>query len=684
MLYKKDGSLYIKENGSTMIIQPWGENSFRVRNTKYSEFTDLNNALTMPVAENYNASIEISSSKRSGKITNGNITAEINYYGDLSFYNENGETLLKGWQRTRTDYPDPASDDIAPKRFKSSLDLDWCSLQGNPGGDFKLNVRFEANKDEKIFGMGQYQEDYIDLKGSKLELALRNSQASVPFYISNKGYGFLWNNPAVGAVSFAKNITEWTSYATKEMDFWITSGDSPASIEEQYAKVAGTVPMMPDYAMGYWQCKLRYQTQDELLEAAHEFKKRNLPISVIVIDFFHWPKSGEFKFDEKYWPDPNKMADELHKMGIKLMVSVWPTVDETSSHYKEMADNGYLVKTDRGVEITMNFLGNNGFVDFTNPDAQNYVWKLLKKNYYDKGVDLFWLDEAEPEYSAYDFDNYRYQNGSVLEVGNLYPVGYAKTIFDGLKTEGKTNIISLVRSAWAGSQKYGALVWSGDIDSSFESMRRQLAIGLNMGIAGIPWWTTDIGGFTGGNINDPVFKQLVVRWTQFATFCPVMRMHGSRDPFSDPLSDHGGGKMGTGAPTEPWAYGEKAYAIITKYMHLRENLRDYIKIQMANAHDKGTPVIRPLFYDFSNDNNSWNIEDEYMFGDSVLISPILYEDENLRNVYLPEGTRWTNAYTGEVINGGQNISVSAPLDQIPIFVRSDRYDQLNNAFDAIR
>ncbi|WP_318764904.1 glycoside hydrolase family 31 protein [Lactiplantibacillus carotarum] len=684
MIFQKENCLYAQIDGETIEVRPWGVNSFRVRSTKYPSFTDRKNALTMPIsAQPTGVDIQISDSQSSGRITYGKITAEFNYYGNLTFYNDKGTVLLKGWQRTRTDFPAPHADDIVPKRFKSSLDLDWHELKGNPGGDFKLNVRFEAVPGEKIYGMGQYQQSYVDLKNSNLELALRNSQASVPFYLSNQGYGFLWNNPAVGNVSFARNLTEWCARATKEMDFWITSGETPAQIEEQYAKVAGTVPMMPDYAMGYWQCKLRYQTQDELLTAAREFKKRQLPISVIVIDFFHWPKSGEFKFDERYWPNPTAMTKELHDMGIKLMVSVWPTVDETSSHYEEMKDKGYLVQSDRGVGITMDFLGNNGFVDFTNPNAQKYVWNLLKQNYMDKGIDLFWLDEAEPEYSAYDYDNYRYHDGSVLEVGNLYPVGYSKAVYDGMKAAGQTKIINLVRSAWAGSQRYGALVWSGDIDSSFESLRRQLAIGLNMGIAGIPWWTTDIGGFTGGNINDPTFKELVVRWTQFATFCPVMRMHGSRDPFGQPLSDHGGGKMASGAPTEPWAYGERAYGIITKYMRLRENLHDYIKIQMAAAHEKGTPVMRPLFYDFYQDEQAWDCEDEYMFGDSILVAPVLYERAIMREVYLPKGTHWVEVMTGKHYAGGTTLQAQASIVQLPLFVRADRYAQLSESFRPI-
>ncbi len=670
MIYEDKNCLYLRNGNELLEIKAWGKNSFRVRSTKYAQYTGRTNALTEDVIQT-TAVVAVNELQNKGEITNGNLTAKIDAFKNLNFYNQKGELLLKGYQRNRIDDMSAGVDSEKVNHFNSALNIDSREFKSIPGGDFELKIRFEADADEKLYGMGQYQQDFLDLKNSKLELAHRNSQASVPFVLSSKGYGMLWNNPAIGDVSFAKNVTEWHALSTKEMDFWITCGDQPKDIEEQYAAVTGTVPMMPDYGLGYWQCKLRYRTQDELLEAAREFKKRQLPISVIVIDYFHWPKSGEYTFDENYWPDPQAMIDELHEMGIKLMVSVWPTVDETSSHYKEMNEKGYLVQTERGVPITMNFLGNNGFVDFTNPDAQNYLWRLLKKNYADKGVDLFWLDEAEPEYTVYDFDNYRYYDGSNLQIGNTYPVGYSKAVYDGQKEDGKEDIINLVRCAWAGSQKYGALVWSGDIDSSFQSLRNQLAIGLNMAIAGIPWWTTDIGGFHGGVDDDEDFRELVTRWFEFATFCPVMRMHGDREPHTEPLSDIGGGKMPSGGATEPWAYGEQSYEIMKNYMQLRENLKDYIRQQMKAAHEKGTPVIRPLFYDFSSDLHVWNVETEYMFGDAILVAPVLHAGEKQRDVYLPVGSDWINVYTNDMISGGQTISTETPIDKLPVFVRKE-------------
>lgn len=269
----------------------------------------------------------------------------------------------------------------------------------------------------------------------------------------------MWNNPGVGSVTFGKNLTSWHAVSTKVLDYWITAGDTPAQIEEQYAAVTGTVPMMPDYGMGFWQCKLRYQTQEELLSVAREYKRRGLPISVIVIDFFHWPYEGEWKFDPEYWPDPDAMVRELKEMGIELMVSVWPTVDYRSENFREMKEKGYLINTDRGFPNGLRFLNDSLHYDATHPGAREYVWGKIKEHYYDKGIKIFWLDEAEPEYSVYDFDNYRYHLGPNVQIGNIYPKCYAQTFYEGMEAQGQKNIVNLLRCAWAGSQKYG--LWCG-------------------------------------------------------------------------------------------------------------------------------------------------------------------------------------------------------------------------------
>ncbi len=541
--------------------------------------------------------------------------------------------------------------------------------------DYALTMRFEAYEDEKIFGMGQYQEKVLDKKGAALELAHRNCQASVPFMLSSRGYGFLWNNPAVGTVTFGTNRTEWTARSTRKLDYFITAGRTPAQIEEQYANAAGKAPMMPEYGMGFWQCKLRYRTQEELLSVAREYKRRGVPVDVIVIDFFHWTKQGDFKFEPRDWPDPEAMISELKELGMELMVSVWPTIDSRSENYPEMASSGYLISADRGMNINMNWMGETVFFDATHPEARDYVWQVCKKNYYDKGVRIFWLDEAEPEYGPYDFDLYRYHQGPALQCTNIYPAMYAKGYFDGMTAEGQKNICNLVRSAWAGSQRYGALVWSGDISSTFRAMKEQLQIGLNMGIAGIPWWTTDIGGFLGGFVEDKNFHELLLRWFAFGVFSPVFRLHGERVPYIklEQAVIDGVAQMSSGSSNEIWSYGEENYEIMKNYIFMRERLRPYIRECMKEAHIKGTPVMRTMFYEFPEDAQCWNTGSQYMFGPDILVAPVFEPGQRSREVYLPEKQAWKNAKTGEVLEGGQTVTVDAPLNEIPLFVRAEKH-----------
>lgn len=652
-LLKEDNKLIRLQDGEILWIEAWGENGLRVRATGCAQMPNENWAL-IPLGGN----AQITINGNSATIVNGKIRAEILKSGKLKFFNQKNELLLGEYLRNRKDL---FSEDC------SALEIDAREFRPIIGGDYEVSARFESTSvDERIYGMGQYQQPYLDIKGADLELAHRNSQASVPFCLSSLGYGFLWNNPAIGRVTFGKNITTWYARSTKALDYWITAGDSPAEIEEVYASVTGTVPMMPEYAMGFWQCKLRYQTQEELLEVAREYKRRKLPISVIVVDFFHWPKQGDWRFDETYWPDPDAMITELKGLGIELMVSVWPTVDYRSENFAEMKDKGYLIRTERGYRISMDFEGNTIHFDATHPEAREYIWEKAKKNYYDKGIRVFWLDEAEPEYTVYDFDNYRYHLGPNIQIGNIYPVMYAKAFFDGMQEQGQEKIINLLRCAWAGSQKYGALVWSGDIHSSWPSLRNQLVAGLNMGLAGIPWWTTDIGGFHGGDPNDRAFRELFIRWFQYGAFCPVMRLHGDREPRQPQVGSTGGASCRSGAANEVWSYGQEAYEICKKYMQLREELKPYITGLMQQAHEKGTPVMRPLFYDYPEDKTAWLIEDQYMFGDRYVVAPVLYPSAMSRKVYLPEG-EWRNIDTNERYGGLCTYEIDTPLSCIPVF-----------------
>ncbi|CAG8207670.1 unnamed protein product [Penicillium salamii] len=664
MFYEEENRPVYEYDAEKLWIEPWGENAFRVRATKCATMPTENWALeTKPPAA---ASPEICITPASASITNGKIKAVVSKFGKLTIFNSNGEVLLEEYTRTRRDILDAkcSAIEVEAREFKPIL-----------GGDYHLTLRLESvDPNEKIFGMGQYQMPYLDLKGHDLELAHRNSQASVPFALSSLGFGFLWNNPAIGRAVLGKNIMSFEGFSTKAMDYWVVAGDSPAEIEEAYAQATGKVPMMPEYGLGFWQCKLRYQTQDELLNVAREYKRRQLPIDLIVIDFFHWAKQGEWKFDPLYWPDPAAMVKELKEMHIELMVSIWPTVDKKSENYEEMREKGLLIRVDRGIRTGLDFEGETVHFDATNPKAREYVWNKARQNYYSNyGIKTFWPDEAEPEYTAYDFDIYRYHLGSNLAIGNIYPSEYTRAFYEGMTREGQENVVNLVRCAWAGSQKYGALVWSGDIASSWGSLRNQLAAGLNMGIAGFPWWTTDIGGFHGGDPNDPQFRELFVRWFQWGAFCPVMRLHGDREPRQPQRGTTGGASCCSGADNEVWSYGPEVYEICKKYILIREELRPYTRHLMQEAADKGTPVMRALFYEFPGDRKCWEVFDQYMFGNQFLCCPVLAAETRRMTAYLPSlavGEAWKE-FSGEgVWEGGQEIEIDCALETMPVFVRT--------------
>lgn len=296
MFASEDTRLIFQYDSELLWIEPWGDNALRVRATHEPSMPLEDWALKeTPISK---ASVSIS--EKEARITNGDISAIVTRRGQITMFNSKGDTILEEYDRKRLDVLDPkcSSLNISAREFKPIL---------GSTGSYHLTMRFESvDKKEKIFGMGQYQQPYLDLKGFELELAQRNSQASVPFALSSLGYGLLWNNPAIGRAMFAKNIMSFEALSTSVLDYWIVAGDTPSEIEEAYAKVTGTVPMMPEYGLGFWQCKLRYQTQDELLNVAREYKRRKLPIDLIVVDYFHWPRQGEWKFDPTYWPDPGE------------------------------------------------------------------------------------------------------------------------------------------------------------------------------------------------------------------------------------------------------------------------------------------------------------------------------------------------------------------------------------------
>ncbi|MBR3525631.1 MAG: family 31 glucosidase [Lachnospiraceae bacterium] len=659
MVFSQDGNALIgREGNETLRIEAWGKNALRVRSTMLPAFSGKDRGLTEKAE---NAPVQIVTDPKLSSITNGRIRAEVNESGIIAFFKDDVRVLYE-YMRC---YGTPLTKE---SRCLKTIGREFTALSSD---SYRLTVNFERNEGERIYGCGQYQHPYLDLKGCMLELYQKNSQVAVPFALSSLGYGFLWNLPSTGRVSFGKNLTEWIADETDEMDYWITVDDTPAKIVENYTAVVGRAPVLDPSYLGFWQCKLRYRTPEEVLGVARKYKEMGIQLDVIVIDFFHWPYQGSWRFDETYWPEDKvkAMCDELHEMGIRVMVSIWPSVDKRSENYGEMLGRGLLVRSDRGTIETYDYQGECATIDVFNPEARDFLWNKCRENYRRLGIDLFWFDNAEPDSAVYQSDNMRYYEGRSSKVGLEFPKYYLRTVAEGFKKDDGEIRPSLIRSAWIGSQKYGAVLWSGDVPSTFEAFRDQLVGGLNVGIAGIPWWNTDIGGFMTDDVNDPDFKELLLRWFGFGTFSPIMRLHGDRGPYDIPpldTRDFGGGYLHTGQDNEIWSYGEEEMAVMKKYIELRQSLRPYIADVMKEAHENGSPVIRTMFYEFPEDEKCWECEDQYMFGPDYLVAPVFTLGAREREVYLPAG-RWENIFTKEVLEGGRSLTVAAPLDVIPAF-----------------
>ncbi|MFH8930075.1 TIM-barrel domain-containing protein [Streptomyces pristinaespiralis] len=645
-----DGALEWSGRQETVRIEPWGPDAVRVRARLGGPLLD---GLPGALADDPpGSSFAVKTEQGAGVLVNGAMTASIDAEGLLRFTRtEDGRELLA---EERAHFWWPGSRLYTP----------------NGNGYHRLEQRFAAYDDEKLYGLGQHQHGLLDQKGAVVDLVQRNAEVGIPVLTSSRGYTLLWNNPAIGRVELALTGTRWVADSARQIDYWITAG-APAAAQRRYSAVTGRTPMLPEWAAGFWQCKLRYRTQDELLSVAREYKRRGLPIDVIVCDFFHWTHLGEWKFDPAEWPDPAAMVRELEELGIRLVVSVWPSVSPLSENHQPMEQRGFFIGTEYGPMAHADWPDKEvaepvqvAFYDATNPAAREFVWSRVRENYLEPyGIRSFWLDAGEPELKPGFSANLRYHAGPGLEVGNLYPRENARTFYEGMLAAGEEEVVTLNRSAWAGSQRYGAALWSGDIGTDFATLRRQIAAGLNTALSGIPWWNTDIGGFHGGDPDDEAYREVMIRWFQFGALSPLMRLHGFRDP-GMPL-----GPSMTGGPNEVWSYGERAEEVMSWYLALRERLKPYVLEQMRAAHEEGLPPMRPLFLEFPDDERTWEVADAYLFGPDLLVAPVLEAGATSRTVHLPAGARWTDAWTGEEYEGGRTVTVDAPLERIPLFLR---------------
>lgn len=628
------------------VIEPWGENCIRIRSTRNSRISDERWTVLDPGSD----CAYTEGDEKKATLTNGLMSATIEagqiwYGGILTLYRDKKQILTTKYEG---DYS--------------------TRNQHTEGNNYTVKVIFDANKGEHFYGLGQEQEDIFDRKGSSSQIIHYNTKASLPVVYSSLGYGIFWNNPAPGRVELTKNHTMFVADSAYQADYFVYAGETPADTMKIYCDLTGYAPRFPRWAAGFWQCKLRYESQDEVLAVAREYKKRGIPINAIVIDYFHWTEQGEWKFDPKYWPDPKAMVDELNSMNIKLIVSVWPTINPKSENYLTMSEGNMLIRTENGQYGTFDFYGQQTFIDPMNPATREFVWNRIKENYYSCGIKNFWLDEAEPEVHPQNPSNLHYYLGNGAQTAQLYPFYYSKLFYDGLKSEGEEDIILLTRACYPGSQRFGSLCWNGDIQSTFMNLKMSIKTGLSMGMCGIPWWNSDIGGFFNGDIESNSFRELLVRWFQFGVFCPVMRLHGSRRKESTYVYRHPGIIEPSAGANELWCFGDAVYPILKSCIELRERLCDYICKYMDIASKTGAPIMRPMFWDFYNDEKTYELEDQYMFGGDILFAPIYEQGACGRDVYLPEG-RWIDTRDGHVLNGGRTIYCSAKLNEFIAFVK---------------
>lgn len=686
------GALVARFLGETLQVEPWGADGLRVRARPGYEVTEPHvSALTSGQEFNKKNDKNISIESDSASITNGRITALLSVvkrYGA-----EIKRELVVRYVRSDT------GDELLAETRSHFAGPKTRNFKGHVGGSFKLEATFESHDDEYLHGLGQPQHGKANLKGVSTTLMQQNAHAVIPFVVSSRGYGFLWNNPAVGRCEFASNLTRWTADATPGLDYWITAGENSREILNAYHDVTGHSPDIPDWALGFWQCKLRYRTQEELISVAREYKRRNLPLSCIVIDFFHWTRQGDWKFDPAEWPDPKAMVKELRSIGVEVMVSVWPTVSITSENYKEMNERGMLLTTDRGVGAVVGLIDKDPFgpmyltyYDAFNEQARDFHWDIIKRNYIDNDIDHFWIDACEPEMRPAHPENVRTALGNGAEMMCAYPMLHEKRFREGLREEGREGVL-LCRSAWAGSHAHGVILWSGDVWSNWEWFRAQIAAGLHSGMSGLGWWTTDIGGFYDGQGARPEFRELLVRWFEFGVFSPICRLHGFRIPDDVPVPGPGEevtyGEdtvrlfIESGGANEVWSFGDKVEKVLVELLKVREALWPYLKECFAEFARSGAPVMAPIFYHFDDDIESREDASRYMLGPDLLVAPILHENIEAMKVALPKGETWVHVWTGSVFDGGSTVDVDCPWGQCPVFIRQGADSKAKQAFPAL-
>jgi alpha-D-xyloside xylohydrolase len=509
---------------------------------------------------------------------------------------------------------------------------------------------------EGVYGLGQHQAGVWNYRGASVDLSQENSEIAIPLLVSSKGWGVFWNNSSRSKVNnrFA-NYMYVSSEVADVIDYYFIYGPEVDQVVSTYRELTGSAPMFGKWAYGFWQCKNRYSTQEELLGVAHKYRELHIPMDNIVQDWFWWVRKGEHKFNPKY-PDPKGMVDDLHKNNVHLMISIWPYFEPGSAEYDYMDKQGWFIDKFKYDKQPYHAKGMAAY-DASSAEARKYYWDIANKNLFQLGVDAWWMDTVEPETEGME-DNlqigHKIALGSGNRYANLYPLLTTEGVYKGQReASSDKRVYILARSAFAGSQRNAASVWSGDVVSDWVTFKRQIPAGLNYAVSGMPYWTTDIGGFTQAFNNDPAYRELWIRWFQFGTFNPILRVHGGREPNTNEL----------------WSYGPEAQKIAVSYDRLRYRLMPYIYSLAWKVTSDNYTIMRPLVFDFRNDQRAINISDQFMFGPALLVNPVTEPSATSRSVYLPKA-KWYDFWSGKAVDGGAAVEASAPIERLPLFVRA--------------
>ena len=508
---------------------------------------------------------------------------------------------------------------------------------------------------EMFYGLGQHQAGVWNYRGEAVDISQDNTNISIPFFLSSNGYGIFWNNTSRSRFNNRFLSALYISSEVADViDYYFIYGPEFDRLIGGYRELTGAPPLFGKWAYGFWQCKNRYKRQDELLAVAHKYRELHIPVDNIVQDWFWWYTMGEPVFDRERYPDPKGMVDDLHSNHFHLMISFWPYFRPGTTTYDDMDKQGFFIAK---TKVGGFHPAGQALYDAFNPAARKYYWNLMDKALFQIGVDAWWLDTTEPETEGQEttiLASNKIALGNGVRFANMFPLMTTTAVYEGQREASRDKrVFILSRSAFAGAQRNAASVWSGDVNSDWVFLKKQIPAGLNYSLSGLPYWTTDIGGFVSGNPDDPAYRELFIRWFQFGTFNPILRVHGTRSNDQNEL----------------WSYGPDAQKVLLAFDRLRYRLLPYIYSLAWKTTSEGYTPMRALVMDFRTDARAANIGDQFMFGPAVLVNPVTDPGTQSRRLYLPQ-SKWFDFWMGTATDGARNVDAPAPLDRIPLFIRA--------------